>query len=266
MRLTTLNESPNTLNEIARLRELTFKRVGEGTGGLLDIDKFDEHYHHLILWDPKEIEIVGAYRIGIGKDILKDHNIDGFYTSTLFDFTDTFIAGYLPFAFEMGRSFIQPKYWRTNALESLWHGVGAIVKLNPEVRYLFGAVSISGIYKEEAKNAIIYFYKKWFSSKYDLAKSKNRFIIPGKSLEDFQNILTGDTQKEDYLILKSILKPMGHSIPVLFKQYTDLCDNGGVQFLDFGIDELFGGCVDGLILVDLNYVKKDKLERYSKTN
>ncbi|OGU63088.1 MAG: hypothetical protein A2V66_09385 [Ignavibacteria bacterium RBG_13_36_8] len=265
IRLTTLKESPNTLNEIARLREITFREVGEGTGSTLDLDKFDEYYKHLILWDQETFEIIGSYRIGDGSTILNKFGYNGFYTSTLFNFSQELIEDYFPHSIELGRSFIQPKFWNTDALDLLWHGIGAYTANHPNIGFLFGAVSISSHYSEMARRAIVYYFNKWFGSQLNLATSKNKYIIPENTIEEFSICFRGDGHKKDYFTLKKLLKSQGYTVPILFKQYTELCDEGGVQFLDFGIDELFENCVDGLILVDISKAKPEKKERYYKS-
>jgi putative hemolysin len=163
--LTSKNDSPYSLNEIARLREITFRKVGEGTGKKLDLDKFDSIYSHLVFWDDKELEIVGSYRVGMGDEIFKINGINGFYTSTLFNFTHEFEEMYLKNSIELGRSFVQKKYWNTNALNYLWLGIGALLAENDSYKYLFGGVSISNGYPEYAKELIIYYYKKWYGSR-----------------------------------------------------------------------------------------------------
>ncbi len=161
--LATYYRAPAVIREIARLRETTFRSIGEGTGKRLDMDEFDFHYQHLVLWDSFNQEIVGAYRLGICKEILPKTGIAGLYTSTLFRYSDQMIH-MLPSALELGRSFIQEKYWKSHALEYLWGGIGAVLSNDPSLRYLFGAVSISNTYPEPAREALVHVYTKWFPS------------------------------------------------------------------------------------------------------
>lgn len=258
--LTNKNDSPHCINEIARLRETTFRKIGEGTGRKLDIDKFDCHYSHIILWDDVELEIVGSYRIGNGKLILNNIGLGGLYTASLFNFSPEFETDYIPQSFELGRSFIQKKYWNTKALDYLWRGIGTYISLNPEIKFLFGAVSISNSYPEPAKKMIVHFYQKWYSSKVQLVESQNKYIA--KLDHEFSKLFNGNSSRKDYLILKNILKSMNSSVPVLYKHYTDLCDDGGVRFLDFGVDPDFKNCIDGLILVDIEKIKNEKKKKY----
>ena len=264
--LTNKSSSPNTINEIARLRELTFRKVGEGTGKKLDIDKYDSHYSHLIVWDEAELEIIGAYRIGSGKYIMDKLDQNGFYTSTLFNFSHEFTNRYLNESIELGRSFVQSKYWNSNALNSLWQGIGAYLKYDPSVKYLFGGVSISNNYPLEAKELIVYYFNKWYGDNTQLVESKRKFVVSQYSLNIHNKLFNGASAKEDYKTLKHMLKPLGYAVPVLYKHYADLCKNGGVKYLDFGTDPDFENCIDGLILVDVNLIKEEKREKFINSN
>lgn len=260
--LTNKIDSPNTLNEIARLRELTFRKVGEGTGKRYDLDLFDEYYYHLIVWDENELEIVGAYRLGFGNEIINKYGVQGFYTNTLFNFGNEFIEKYLPLSIELGRSFVQKKYWNTNVLFYLWQGIGAFLASNPQIKYLFGGVSISNSYPLDVRQMIVYVYKKWFGEKNIIVESKNRFIIHEAELVKFSNLFTGNSFKDDYKILKQMLKPYNLTVPVLYKHYAELCEQDGVKFLDFGIDKDFEDCIDGFIVIDVDKIKPEKKEKY----
>ena len=263
---TTKTESPQVLNEIARLRELTFRKVGEGTGKKLDLDKYDNYYSHLIVWNENELDIVGAYRLGIGSTILGKYGKNGFYTSSLFDFSKEFINEYLPNSVELGRSFVQEKYWNSNALNYLWQGIGAFLSAYPEVKYMFGGVSISNNYTDYVKELITFFFNKWYSDDMGLVNSKRKFVISKPKQNEYQSLFNSTSSREDYKILKKLIKPLGFSIPVLYKHYSDLCEEGGVKFLDFGVDPDFENCVDGLILIDINLIKEEKKRRYIRSN
>ncbi|NLT50445.1 MAG: GNAT family N-acetyltransferase, partial [Ignavibacteria bacterium] len=260
--LTDFNKSPNVMNEIARLREVTFRSIGEGTGKKMDFDEFDKYYSHLVVWDENELEIVGSYRIGFGKNIYEEIGLKGFYTSTLFNYSENFVAKIITNSIELGRSFVQKKYWNSNALDYLWQGIGALIASNPDIKYLFGAVSISNSYSAPAKNRLVYYYNKWFGSVNNLAHSKNRFVIPKNEIEGLQTEFNGENFKSDFRILKKMLKQFGFSVPVLYKHYSELCEQDGVKFLDFGVDADFENCIDGLLVVDLEKIKAEKKERY----
>jgi len=263
--ITTKKDSPNCLNEIARLREITFRKVGEGTGKKLDLDGFDSIYSHLIVWDDRELEIIGSYRIGFGKEIFDKYGVEGFYTSTLFSFSKEFEYNYLQNSIELGRSFVQKKYWNTNALNYLWLGIGALIAENNSYKYLFGGVSISNSYPAFAKELIVFYYKKWYGGKENLVKPNNSFSLSKSKELELPGLFDSGSVKRDYKILKNILRQTNCSTPVLYKHYSDLCEDGGVSFLGFGVDKNFENCIDGLILVDINLIKPEKKNRYIKS-
>lgn len=251
------------LKEIGRLREISFRHVGEGSGEKRDIDSYDFYYKHLVIWDDESLEIAGAYRIGDSREILEDFGTDGLYTSTLFKFNKTF-EPYFEQGLELGRSFVQPKYWNSRALDYLWQGIGAYVVATPHIRYLFGPVSLSDTFTVQAKSLLIYFYQHYFSSKETLVKHKAPYIMPKEMKTYCEEIFCGHDYRADQRVLKEELSYMGFTIPTLYKQYAEVCEEGGVQFLDFGYDKDFNYCVDGFILVDINLMKQSKKERYMK--
>lgn len=249
------------IREIARLREVTFRKVGEGTGSKKDSDKFDKHYKHIVLWDDTHLEIVGSYRLAEGKLTSTSFGKDAFYTSTLFKFEEEFIP-LLANSVELGRSFIQSKYWNSMALDYLWQGIGKYLSTNQKIRYLFGPVSMSNNYSTEAKDLIIQFYSKWFPPERMLVAPYNPYLISDESKSFFENLFNSNDYNKELVLLKNLLSNLGFSIPTLFKQYADLCMPGGVQFLGFNTDINFGNCIDAFILVDLSYLKENKRKRY----
>lgn len=264
LRLVKGDNSTAVIKEIARLREITFRKIGEGTGRKLDNDISDNYYSHLVLWDPTGQDIIGAYRMGDCRKIIENHGISNLYTGTLFNFSDEFIP-LLNETAELGRSFIRSHYWNTNALDYLWQGLGAWLSLNPHIRYLMGGVSLSGAYPPEAAALIIYYFKKWYSAEDELAVSKNRYLLSSELNREISAILNSADAASDWQILKSKLQQFNLSVPPLFRQYTNLCEPDGVRFLDFGIDPDFGNCIDGFILIDLTRIKPEKRARYFKT-
>lgn len=249
------------IKEIGRLREISFRHVGEGSGKKRDIDSYDFYYKHLIIWDDEALEIAGAYRLGVCSEIMDDFDVEGLYTSTLFKFDKNF-EPYLERGIELGRSFVQPKYWNSRALDYLWQGIGAYVKSRPEIQYLFGAVSLSDTFNEKAQGMMIYFYQKYFGSKEKLAKHKAPYITSKWVHEHCENVFNGEDYRVDMRTLKEELGFMGYTVPTLFKQYSELCEEGGVQFLDFGYDKDFNNCIDGFIITDLKLLKETKRKRY----
>lgn len=252
------------MQEIARLRELTFRTVEEGTGMALDLDKFDVYYSHIVLWDDIALEIVGAYRVGEGPKIMASHGAMGFYTSTLFDLNSDFTA-LLPHSLELGRSFVQPRYWGQHSLEYLWYGIGAYLREQPDIKYLFGPVSISTAYPPLAKELIISFYKQQFGSELPAAQAKNPFVISAQS-EQFAAQAFNDDYSTSFKILNSELKKLGVKVPTLYKQYVELCVDKGCHFIDFNIDPDFNNCIDGLIMVEIDKIAPKKRQRYIESS
>jgi putative hemolysin len=163
MRIYLMDYRPDSLliREIGRLRELSFRMVKEGTGSRVDLDDYDQYYQHLVLWNDKELEVVGAYRLGFCGAITAKHGIEGLYCSTLYRFSDSFRAQ-ASATLELGRSFVQPKYWGLRGLEYLWYGIGAVLRQHPEIKYLFGAVSVPGDYPAEILNQMVSHYVQFF--------------------------------------------------------------------------------------------------------
>lgn len=248
------------MREIARLRELTFRTVEEGTGLSLDLDKFDVYYSHIVLWDDKDLEIVGAYRVGEGPQIMATHGIEGFYTNTLFDLQGAF-ADYLPNSIELGRSFVQPRYWGQHSLDYLWYGIGAYLRDQPEIKYLFGPVSLSNAYPQPAKELIVGFYHQQFGSMQPEAKARMPFVISDQCREFAANEFNDD-YSTSFKILNSELKKLGVKVPTLYKQYVELCVDKGCHFIDFNIDPDFNHCIDSLIMVEIDKIATKKRQRY----
>jgi putative hemolysin len=250
------------MHEIGRLRELTFRTVEEGTGGSLDLDKYDSYYRHLVLWDEDNLDIVGAYRIGEGQAIVNTKGLKGFYTDSLFDYSDQ-MHDILPHAIELGRSFVQPRYWGLRSLDYLWYGIGAYLMAHPDVKYLFGPVSLSAGYPEEAKQKLIGFYQQQFGSWQHLAQAKQPYLLTDETQQKVQDDFS---QEYDtcYKRLNHQLDQLGVKVPTLYKQYSELCDDQGCHFIAYSIDPQFGDCIDSLILVEIDKIKQKKKQRYMK--
>jgi len=249
------------IKEIGRLREISFRHVGEGSGKKRDIDTYDFSYKHLIIWDDEALEIAGAYRIGICQDIIAQDGIDGLYSSTLFDYKEGFDEIFQQ-GIELGRSFVQPKYWNSRALDYLWQGIGAYIASHSSIRYLFGPVSLSDTFSSEAKALLIFFYSHYFGSKQSLAQHKDPYILSRENSNRYKNLFLGIDYREDLRVLKEELALLGYTIPTLYKQYSEICEEGGVEFMDFGVDHDFNNCIDGLIVVDMSKLKPTKRKRY----
>ncbi len=247
-------EEAPILRELGRLREIAFRAVGEGSGKRRDTDSFDDDYLHLILWDDEDLEIVGAYRF-IPTAMREP---EALYSYSLFHYDDK-MRDILEHGIELGRSFIQPRYWGRRGLDYLWSGIGAYLARYPHYRYLFGPVSISGGLPPAARDLLVAFYRLWFPATHPLAASRRPYPA---SLPEVLAQFGGEDYVEDLTRLKSLLGNLGCGIPPLYKQYSELCEPGGVQFIDFGSDPSFNNCVDGLVLVDLCNLKANRYQRY----
>jgi putative hemolysin len=259
------DKDSSIIRELGRLREYSFRKVGEGTGKKRDVDKYDVYYKHLVLWDEEELEIVGAYRLGESDTIMQmDEGKDSFYTSSLFELREGF-SPYLRNSIELGRSFVQPKYWGSRALDYLWFGIGAYVRTRPNLKYMFGPVSMSASYPKLARNLLIFFYKNYFGNDDDMVVSKNRYIMTKKEIDECESMFSCNDYVGDFKILKQTLSNMNISVPTLYRQYSELCDEGGVKFLDFGEDKDFENCIDGFLLLNVDMIKDSKRKRYIQT-
>ena len=250
-RILLFDASPDcaVLRELGRLREIAFRQVGEGTGKRRDLDGFDAYYRHVVLWDDAELQIVGAYRIGEVHKVLQERGEEGLYTHRLFAFGDA-LRACLPEALELGRSFVQPRYQGLRALDYLWQGIGAYLATRPDVRYLFGPVSLSAAYPDTARRAVAAFFARHYGGGDGFACARLPFEVGAAEAA------------ADMRSLKETLAASGVSIPVLYKQYAELCEPGGTRFLAFNVDPAFSHCVDALVLVDLQRLKVGKRERY----
>lgn len=257
------DSAPNVIKEIARLRELTFRRVDEGTGGRLDMDEYDRYYTHLVLWNEKNLEIVGAYRLARVADVIDRFKRNRIYTASLFKYSSAFTP-VLRQSAELGRSFIQYKYWNSKALDYLWQGIGKYVSQFEGLRYMIGAVSISHSFSATAKNLIVYYYRKWYGGDRKLVEAKSPYMISREQMHEMENAFPGNSPESDFPLLKKNLKNLGYAVPVLFRQYIKLCNPGGVKFMDFCVDLDFN-TVDGLIVLDLARMDPRKKDRYQIT-
>ena len=244
------------LREIGRLRELTFRAVGEGTGRSLDLDPWDSWYEHIVLWDAGAARIAGAYRIARGAPVLAAHGIRGLYTASLFDYADDAIAR-IAQGMELGRSFVAPDYWGSRSIDYLWQGIGAYLRAHPKVRYLFGAVSISAALPPAAREQIAAHYAHYFGGDAGEVVSKRPFAYRAAQPRD-----AAVDAETAFRVLKANLDALGAQVPMLYKQYTELCEPGGARFLAFGVDPDFSDAVDGLIEVDIQRMRPKKRQRY----
>ncbi|MBI9059656.1 MAG: lysophospholipid acyltransferase family protein [Labilibaculum sp.] len=253
---------PNILNEIGRLREITFREVGEGTNLSIDVDEFDLYYHQLFIWDEEADKIVGAYRVGKGNEILSEYGLKGFYLQSLFRMSKKF-QPILHESLELGRSFIVKEYQRKPMpLFLLWKGILYFLLKNPQSRYLIGPVSISNKYSDLSKDLIIKFIMANYFN-YDLGqhiKSRKQFKVKIKDLDVdiLLEMAKNDINKLDKII--GDFEITNDKLPVLLKKYISL----NAKIIGFNIDPNFNDCLDGLIVIDLFDVPVKVIESLSK--
>jgi len=248
---------PAILPEIGRLRELTFRLAGEGSGSARDLDRFDPTYDHLFVWDRTHNEIAGAYRIG-ATDVVARHGVEGLYTRTLFDY-DTRLLDQIGPALELGRAFVQPCYQRDfSPLLLLWKGIARLVARSGRYARLFGVVSISDRYDSMSRQLLVRFLQ---THRFDadlgrLVRARN----PPAPSPDTAVHATTVTSLEDVSGLIRRIEPDGKDIPVLLRQYLKL----NAKLLGFTVDRDFGNVIDGLVVVDLAKVEPRILARLTR--
>ena len=245
---------PHVLHELGRLREITFRAAGEGTGTALDRDAFDEHYLHLFVWNARKQELVGAYRLA-QTDMVRD-----LYTATLFRYDQRFLEKLGP-ALELGRSFIRQEYQKGFApLLLLWKGIGTFLARNPRYKTLFGPVSISNQYEAVSRELMVTFLEKYASIRdwTGLVRNRNRFrgaLLKGAHRPVFPDAGFGVEELSEVV---GEIEGERTGVPVLLRQYLKL----GGKLLGFNVDPKFANALDGLILVDLTKAPPKLLERY----
>jgi putative hemolysin len=252
--------APAILHEIGRLREITFRAVGEGTGRELDLDRFDEHYRHLFVWNAAKQEVVGSYRLGLTDEILQQFGAAGLYTSTLFHFRGTLLDQISP-AIELGRSFVRAEYQKEYLpLMLLWKGIGHFVARQPRYRHLIGPVSISSDYASLTKQILMSFLQcnTRLASLATLISPRNppQFGPPRDAAAAVAGRVVESIEEVDELVAE--IEQDRRRVPVLLRQYLKL----GAKLLGFNVDPDFGDVLDGLMLVDLLKVDKPILARY----
>lgn len=253
-------QCPNLMRELGRLRELTFREVGEGTGLPLDIDRFDDYYLQLVVWNREKHDVVGGYRLGPTDEILPEFGKDGLYTNTLFKFRKDLLRQIDP-ALELGRSWVALDYQRSYApLMLLWKGIGAYLCKNPRYRRLFGPVSISAEYSSMSKHLLTAFLTlhKFLPDLARLVSPRNP--MKRKEVREFDrrafSTVAGSLEEANELIKE--LEADGKPIPILLKQYLKL--NG--QLMGFNVDPDFGNVLDGLILIDVPSIDERVMKKY----
>jgi len=253
-------EIPQLVQEVGRLREVTFRGAGEGTGKSRDLDGFDEYYGHVVLWNRAKRELVGAYRAGNTAEILAERGIEGLYTSTLFRYDEEIFRKLGP-ALELGRSFVRPEYQRQYApLLLLWKGIARLVAMRPEIPVLFGAVSISNDYSEASREMIYRFFEARMQSD-ELAGmiEPRRPFRPGLLRRwDCRGMCSALRDLDELSQPITDVEADGKGLPILLRQYAKI----GGKMLGFNVDRKFSNVLDGLVVVDLRRTEPAVLERY----
>ena len=268
----TYQDSPNVLTEIGRLREISFRVAGGGTGKEVDIDVYDtmeNPYKQLIVWDPRQKEILGGYRYLICSEAITDE--DGNWnlaTARMFKFSKTFRDKYMPYMIELGRSFVQPVFQSTNqkgrglyALDNLWDGLGAIWMRNPHIKYFFGKVTMYTTYNREARDLILYYWEKYFPDKDNLVRP----FEPVEMTTDrklIESILSGKNHEEDYKLLSTNIRARGETIPPLINAYMKLSPT--MKVFGTAMNYSFGDVEETACMVTLNEMYMEKIERHIK--
>lgn len=253
---------PAIFSEIGRLREVTFREVGEGTNKSSDIDEYDLYYNHLFIWDTDEKKIVGAYRIGKGNDVANLYGLNGFYINSLFRIKKQFLP-VMRESLELGRSFIVKDYQRKAIpLFLLWKGIMMFLLRNQEYRYLIGPVSMSNEFSKFSKSLIVEFIKTYFfdSEKARYISPRKEFVVKRDKLIDreiFMDAAERDINKIERILMH--IEP-GYRMPVLLKKYLEI--NG--KIIGFNIDPAFNDCLDGLLILDLYNTPPDFIKGMSR--
>jgi hypothetical protein len=267
------HDSPVVMREIGRLREITFRVAGGGTGNELDIDDFDTAeipYKQLIVWNPDAKEIIGGYRFIICSEAPCDAEGNIVLATTeLFNFSERFCKEYIPYTLELGRSFVTPGYQSSKAgakalfaLDNLWDGLGALIIDNPQIKYFFGKVTMYAHFHTEARNLIHYFFMKYFRDEEGLVTPKNPFHF-NIDIEKMKSVFIGSDYKEDYKILSQTVRQYGENIPPLFNAYMNLSPS----MKSFGtvLHKGFGNVLETGIIVTVNDIYEVKRDRHIET-
>ncbi len=248
------------LEELGRLRELTFRAAGEGSGKRLDLDQFDSYYWHILLWSKEKQELVGAYRAGNTDEIIRQHGVKGLYTHTVFRYDERLFLK-IGSALELGRSFVRPEYQRKYApLLLLWKGIARFIALHPETPVLFGAVSISNEYTRISRELIVrYFESRHESEEFaDLIQPRTPFRMPKLRRWDCRALCKALRGLDELAEPISDVETDGKGLPILIRQYAKL----GGKLVGFNLDRKFSDVVDGLVIVDLLQTEPSVLDRY----
>ena len=265
----TAHDAPALMREVGRLREVTFRLAGGGTGKEADIDDYDVAdvpYRQLIVWDPDEEEILGGYRYILGNNLPKNEKGEiVLATSRLFHLSEKFIKEYLPYTIELGRSFVQPAYQSSKAgakslfaLDNLWDGLGTLIIHYPDMKYFFGKVTMYTHYNQEARDLILGFMKKYF-------RDKDNLVYPHKPVkisfsdEQLDEIFSGNFE-DDYKVLSKRVRDLGENIPPLINAYMGLSPS--MRTFGTAINDRFGDVEETGIIITIKDLYMQKVGRH----
>lgn len=263
------HNAPQTIREIGRLREITFRAAGGGTGLSIDLDEFDTNeicYNQLIVWSPEDEEIIGGYRFILCKDAIDANGEIHLSTTHYFDFTQRFIDEYLPTTCELGRSWVQPNYQPSvnprkglYALDNIWDGLGGIVRSYPEIKYFFGKVTMYPSYNRESRDFLLHFMHHYFPDNDKLMKPYHPLVQEYNSTY-VENQLKGLDFKEGFKVLNSYVRARGENVPPLVNIYMNLSPT--MKTFGTAVNAEFGFVEETGILVTIADIYEDKKVRH----
>ena len=267
------HNSPNTMREIGRLREIAFRQAGGGTGKDCDIDEFDimePACQQLLVWNPDAQEIIGAYRYIVGKNMrFNENGTPNIAMSHMFHFSQEFLTDYLPYTLELGRSFVRPEYQSSKvgakgifALDNLWDGLGALTIIHPEIKYLFGKMTMYTSYPVDCRDLLLSFLHLYFPDRDNLVTPITPLTI-GSDMEELATFFDGDNFKKDYLRLNCYIRSKNINIPPLINAYMSLSPT--MRMLGTAINHEFGDVEESGILINLDEITDSKKSRHIDT-
>ncbi len=267
------HNSPNTVREVGRLRELSFRQAGGGTGKDCDLDHFDANdvpYNQLIVWDPAASEIIGGYRYMCCWDVpFDDKGVPQIATAELFRFSKRFLKDFFPFTIELGRSFVQPAYQpsRDNrksiySLDNLWDGLGGLVVEHPRLKYFVGKVTMYRHFDQYARDLILYFLHRFFPDNDELIRPYEPLQIH-TPYEELEKVFTGNDFEENYKTLSQTVRQRDENIPPLFSSYMSLSPT--MRTFGTAFNEGFGGVEETGIMVTIDDIYESKSRRHVST-
>ncbi|MCQ2324212.1 MAG: GNAT family N-acetyltransferase [Paludibacteraceae bacterium] len=267
----TAHDAPNVMREIARLREISYRKGGGSTGNEMDMDEMDtmkKPYRQIVVWDPDNEEIVGGYRYLCGADAQLDAQGQPIITSAhLFYYTNYFVQDYLPHTIELGRAFVQPKYQDRDmgakalyALDNVWDGIGAVLYRHPEIYYLIGKVTIYPSFEATSRDLIYAYLQRYHRDRKGLFRPYKPVDISPTAQRIADEIFVGDDERLNYSVLLHTLRERGEVIPPMFSAYMNLTHT--LQFFGNAVNDELANAYETGILVTVNDINEDKRARY----